>query len=87
MKIKDINELQTYANKIRQGVIEAVYSAKSGHPGGSLSIAEILAVLYFNQMNIDEKNPKAKGRDRLVLSKGHTAPALYSTLALRGFLI
>ena len=85
MKIKDIHELQTYANKIRQGVIEAVYSAKSGHPGGSLSIAEILAVLYFNQMNIDEKNPKAKGRDRLVLSKGHTAPALYSTLALRGF--
>ena len=85
MKIKDINELQTYANKIRQGIIEAVYSAKSGHPGGSLSIAEILAVLYFNQMNIDEKNPKAKGRDRLVLSKGHTAPALYSTLALRGF--
>lgn len=85
MKIKDINELQTYANKIRQGVIEAVYSAKSGHPGGSLSIAEILAVLYFNQMNIDKKNPKAKGRDRLVLSKGHTAPALYSTLALRGF--
>jgi transketolase len=85
LKIKDINELQTYANKIRQGVIEAVYSAKSGHPGGSLSIAEILAVLYFNQMNIDEKNPKAKGRDRLVLSKGHTAPALYSTLALRGF--
>ena len=85
MKIKDINELQTYVNKIRQGVIEAVYSAKSGHPGGSLSIAEILAVLYFNQMNIDEKNPKAKGRDRLVLSKGHTAPALYSTLALRGF--
>lgn len=85
MKIKDINELQTYANKIRQGVIEAVYSAKSGHPGGSLSIAEILAVLYFNQMNIDEKNPKAKGRDRLVLSKGHTSPALYSTLALRGF--
>lgn len=85
MKIKDVNELQTYANKIRQGIIEAVYSAKSGHPGGSLSIAEILAVLYFNQMNIDEKNPKAKGRDRLVLSKGHTAPALYSTLALRGF--
>lgn len=85
MKIKDINELQTYANKIRQGVMEAVYNAKSGHPGGSLSIAEILAVLYFNQMNIDENNPKAKGRDRLVLSKGHTSPALYSTLALRGF--
>lgn len=85
MKIKDVNELQTYANKIRKGVIDAVYSAKSGHPGGSLSIAEILAVLYFNQMNIDEENPKAKGRDRLVLSKGHTVPALYSALALRGF--
>ena len=85
MKIKDVNELQTYANKIRKGIIEAVYNAKSGHPGGSLSIAEILAVLYFNQMNIDEKNPKAKGRDRLVLSKGHTSPALYSVLALRGF--
>lgn len=85
MKIKDVNELQAYANKIRQGVIEATYDAKSGHPGGSLSIAEILSVLYFNQMNIDEKNPKAKERDRLVLSKGHTSPALYSALALRGF--
>jgi len=85
LKIKDVNELQTYANKIRKGIIEAVYNAKSGHPGGSLSIAEILAVLYFNQMNIDEKNPKAKERDRLVLSKGHTSPALYSALALRGF--
>ena len=85
MKIKDVNDLQKYANKIRQGVVKAVYSAKSGHPGGSLSIAEILAVLYFNQMNIDEKNPRAKERDRLVLSKGHTAPALYSALALRGF--
>lgn len=85
MKIKDVNELQAYANKIRQDVIKAVYNAKSGHPGGSLSIAEILAVLYFNQMNIDEKNPRAKERDRLVLSKGHTSPALYSALALRGF--
>ena len=85
LKIKDVKQLQTYANKVRQGIVEAVYSAKSGHPGGSLSIAEILTVLYFNQMNIDEKNPKAKSRDRLVLSKGHTAPALYSTLALRGF--
>ena len=85
MKVKDVNELQKYANKIRQEVIKAVYSAKSGHPGGSLSIAEILAVLYFNQMNIDERNPKAKERDRLVLSKGHTSPALYSALALRGF--
>ena len=86
MKIKDVNELQNYANKIRKGVIEEVYNAKSGHPGGSLSIAEILAVLYFNQMNIDEENPNAKGRDRLVLSKGHTSPALYSALAQRGFL-
>ena len=85
MKIKNVNELQAYANKIRQGVIEATFNAKSGHPGGSLAIAEILAVLYFNQMNIDEKNPKAKERDRLVLSKGHTSPALYSALALRGF--
>ena len=85
MKIKDVNELQAFANKIRQDVIKAVYNAKSGHPGGSLSIAEILAVLYFNQMNIDEKNPRAKERDRLVLSKGHTSPALYSALALRGF--
>ena len=85
MKVKDVNELQAYANQIRRGVLEAVYDAKSGHPGGSLSIAEILAVLYFNQMNIDEKNPKAKERDRLVLSKGHTSPALYSALALRGF--
>ncbi len=85
MKIKDVKELQSYANKIRKGIIEAVYNANSGHPGGSLSIAEILAVLYFNQMNIDEKNPKAKERDRLVLSKGHTSPALYSALALRGF--
>ena len=85
MKVKDVKELQVLANKIRIGIIEEVYSAQSGHPGGSLSIADILAVLYFNQMNIDEKNPKAKERDRLVLSKGHTSPALYSTLSLRGF--
>ena len=85
MKIKDVKELEKYANKVRQGIIESVDNAKSGHPGGSLSIADILTVLYFNQMNIDENNPKAKGRDRLVLSKGHTAPALYSVLALKGF--
>lgn len=85
MKIKDVKELQKYANKVRQGIIESVYNAKSGHPGGSLSIADVLTVLYFNQMNIDENDPNAKGRDRLVLSKGHTAPALYSTLALKGF--
>jgi len=85
MKITDINELEEKAKEVRKGIIEAVYSNKSGHPGGSLSIADILTVLYFNQMNIDEKNPKWEDRDRLVLSKGHCAPVLYSTLANRGF--
>lgn len=85
MKITDINELKAKAKEVRKGIIEAVYSNKSGHPGGSLSIADIMTVLYFNQMNIDEKNPKWEERDRLVLSKGHCAPALYSTLANRGF--
>lgn len=85
MKIKDVKELEKIANKVRIGIIEAIYSAKSGHPGGSLSIADILTVLYFNQMNIDETKPQDKTRDRLVLSKGHCAPALYSTLAERGF--
>ena len=81
MKITDIKELEEIARRVRVGIIEGVYNAKSGHPGGSLSIADILTVLYFNQMNIDEKEPKAKSRDRLVLSKGHVAPALYSVLA------
>lgn len=85
MKIKDVKELEKIANNVRIGIIEAVHSAKSGHPGGSLSCADILTVLYFNQMNIDEKKPQDNGRDRLVLSKGHCAPALYSTLAQRGF--
>ena len=85
MKITDINELKEKARDIRKGIIEAVYSANSGHPGGALSIADILTVLYFNQMNIDEKNPKWEERDRLVLSKGHASAALYSTLANRGF--
>ena len=85
MKIKDVKELQKIANNVRIGIIEAVYAAKSGHPGGSLSIADILTVLYFNQMNIDETKPQDKSRDRLVLSKGHCAPALYSVLAERGF--
>ena len=85
MKIKDVKELEKIANNVRIGIIEAVYAAKSGHPGGSLSIADILTVLYFNQMNIDETKPQDKTRDRLVLSKGHCAPALYSTLAERGF--
>ena len=85
MKIKDVKELEKIANDVRIGVIEAVHSAKSGHPGGSLSIADILTVLYFNQMNVDEAKPNDKHRDRLVLSKGHCAPALYSTLAEKGF--
>lgn len=85
MKITDINELENIAKKVRRGIIDAVYSGKSGHPGGSLSIADIMTVLYFNQMNIDKKNPKWEDRDRLVLSKGHCAPALYSALANRGF--
>ncbi len=85
MKINDIKELEEIARKVRIGIIEGVYNAKSGHPGGSLSIADILTVLYFNQMNIDEKNPNSKSRDRLVLSKGHVAPALYSVLAEKGY--
>lgn len=85
MKITDIKELQEKAKEVRKGIIEAVYSNKSGHPGGSLSIADIMTVMYFNQMNIDEENPKWEDRDRLVLSKGHCSPALYSCLANRGF--
>lgn len=81
----DKNKLSFYANEIRKGAITAVYSAKSGHPGGSLGIAEILAYLYFEEMNIDPKNPKMEDRDRFVLSKGHTCPALYATLAHRGY--
>ena len=77
--------LAEQAKKIRIGIIESVYRASSGHPGGSLSIADIMTYLYFEEMNIDPKNPKAADRDRLVLSKGHAAPALYSTLANRGF--
>lgn len=78
-------ELTEIARKIRVGIINAVYSAKSGHPGGSLSIADVLAYLYFEEMNIDPKNPKKADRDRLVLSKGHCAPGLYSALANRGY--
>ena len=77
--------LQKTATKVRMGVIEGVFNAKSGHPGGSLSSADILTYLYFKQMNIDPANPKAENRDRLVLSKGHAAPVLYSVLAHRGY--
>ena len=73
------------ALKVRIGIIEGVHSAKSGHPGGSLSCADILTYLYFAKMNIDPKNPKMENRDRFVLSKGHAAPALYATLAERGY--
>ena len=78
--------LSRIANTIRKGIIEAVYNAKCGHPGGSLSIADIMAYLYFEEMKVDPENPRDPARDRFVLSKGHTAPALYATLAARGFL-
>jgi len=80
-----VRELKIMANKIRKDALTAVYSASSGHPGGSLSIADVLSVLYFEVMNIDPKNPKKEDRDRFVLSKGHCSPALYATLAERGF--
>ncbi len=79
------NKLELNACKVRIGIIEGVHSAKSGHPGGSLSCADILTYLYFAKMNIDPKNPKMENRDRFVLSKGHAAPALYSVLANRGY--
>lgn len=78
-------QLQITACKVRMGIIEGVYNAKSGHPGGSLSIADVMTYLYFAKMNIYPDNPKLPDRDRFVLSKGHTAPALYSTLANRGY--
>ena len=79
------NELKLHAANIRLGALDAVHSAKSGHPGGSLSIAEILSYLYFNEMNVDVNNPHMEDRDRFVLSKGHCAPALYAVLAEKGF--
>ncbi len=78
-------ELEKAACKVRMGVIEGTHAAKSGHPGGSLSAADLFTYLYFKEMNIDPANPRMEGRDRFVLSKGHTAPGLYSTLANRGF--
>lgn len=85
MDTKEIRELQIDACKIRKGIIEGVFNAKSGHPGGSLSSADVLAYLYFREMNVDPKNPKDENRDRFVLSKGHSCPGLYATLALRGY--
>ena len=78
-------ELQKTANEVRKGIVTAVHSAKAGHPGGSLSCADMMTFLYFEEMNIDPKDPKKEDRDRFVLSKGHCAPALYSALAQRGY--
>ena len=85
MDAKIKKELQKTACKVRMGVIEGTYNAKSGHPGGSLSISDTLTYLYYNKMNVDANAPDAPDRDRLVLSKGHTAPALYSVLAQKGY--
>ncbi len=85
MKQNEKKALQIAACKIRMGAIEGVYHAKSGHPGGSLSAADIFAYLYFKEMNIDPKHPKDENRDRFVLSKGHTCPGLYAALALKGY--
>ncbi len=85
MDTNELISLKKTANQVRIGVIEGVYAAGCGHPGGSLSIAEIMTYLYFREMNVDPADPKKADRDRFVLSKGHTAPALYATLALRGY--
>ncbi len=85
MEQAKIAELQKKATQIRLDILEEVFSASSGHPGGSMSIAEILTYLYFKEMKVDPKNPKWEDRDRFVLSKGHTAPGLYAALAERGF--
>ncbi len=81
----NVNELKKTANEIRKGIVTGVFHAKSGHPGGSLSAADLYTYLFFEEMNIDPKNPKMETRDRFVLSKGHTAPGYYSALAHRGF--
>ena len=85
MNITEVKELQEIAKNVRKNIIEQVYLAKSGHPGGALSCADILTVIYFNQMNVDSKNPKMENRDRLILSKGHASAALYAVLAEKGF--
>ncbi len=85
MENAEKKSLKITACHVRMGIIEGVFNAKSGHPGGSLSAADLFTYLYFKEMNIDPKAPKAPGRDRFVLSKGHTCPGLYSTLALRGY--
>lgn len=84
--MKDINYLQEKATNIRKSIIKMICKSKSGHPGGSLSVTDILTALYFDEMNIDPANPKMENRDRFVLSKGHAAPALYAVLAARGYM-
>ncbi len=81
----ELNELKILACKVRMGIIQSTHSAKCGHPGGSMSAAELFTYLYFKELNVRPEDPKWEGRDRFVLSKGHTAPGLYSALALRGF--
>ena len=85
MTASEKKELMKIACKVRMGIIEGTHAAKSGHPGGSLSAADMYTYLYFKEMNVDPEDPKCPDRDRFVLSKGHTAPALYSVLAERGF--
>lgn len=85
MKITSIQALENIAKEVRKQIISEVYNAQSGHPGGSLSCADILTVLYFNQMNINPKKPNAEGRDRFILSKGHCSPALYAVLAQKEY--
>ena len=85
MNISDVEKLNDIARKVRKNIIEQVYTANSGHPGSALSCVEILTVLYFNQMNIDPEDPRKENRDKIVLSKGHASPALYSVLAQRGY--
>ncbi len=85
MELNKKKQLELTALKVRRGIVDSIHAAKAGHPGGSLSVADLLTYLYFDKMNIDPKNPQMADRDRLVLSKGHAAPALYSVLAHRGF--
>lgn len=87
MKITKVEPLEEKANKIRQDILQEIYYAKSGHPGGSLSCADILTVLYFNEMNINPQRPDDESRDRFILSKGHASAALYATLAERGYFL
>lgn len=82
----DLEDLKLKAKNIRRNIVEMVYSASSGHPGGSLSVADIMTALYFTEVNVDVNNPKDENRDRVVLSKGHCSPALYSSLAEKGFI-